>query len=258
MTPPSRGADKADRRPRRRAMGDPPVDGGGGVSRPLPTGEAKARLVKAMFDRIAPRYDLLNRIMTFGMDLGWRRRAVRELRLPGGSVVVDLACGTGDLCRELRAHGYRAVGVDFAHRMLLRARCGAPLVEGDVLRLPFPDASLDGATCGFALRNVADLGAFFDETARVVRPGGRIAFVEVAQPTTPLLRLGHAAYVRWVVPVLGALLSEGDAYRYLHRSMAYLPPAEELMARLRQAGFPEARRLRLAGGIAQLLLGTRA
>lgn len=224
----------------------------------LPAGPEKARTVRAMFDRIARRYDLLNRVMTFGMDVGWRRRAVRELRLPGRALVLDLACGTGDLCRELRAAGYRAVGVDFSHGMLLAARTDAPLVEADVLRLPFPDGAADGATCGFALRNVVDLGAFLAEAARVVRPGGRVSFLEAAVPVHPVLRLGHDLYFRRVVPLLGAALSDAGAYRYLPASMAYLPPPDQLVAMLRGAGFPDARRLPLSGGVAQLLVGTRA
>ena len=225
---------------------------------PLPTGVEKARVVRGMFDRIARRYDLLNRLMTFGMDVGWRRRAVRELRLPGRALVLDLACGTGDLCRELRALGYRPVGVDFSHGMLLAARTDAPLVEADVLRLPFPDGVADGATCGFALRNVVDLGAFFAEAARVVRRGGRVAFLEAAEPVHPVLRLGHDLYFRRIVPLLGAALSDASAYRYLPASMAYLPPSQDLVAMLRRAGFPDAKRLPLSGGIAQLLVGTRA
>lgn len=228
------------------------------MSDPLPAGPEKARAVRAMFDRIARRYDLVNRVMTLGMDLGWRRRAVRELRLPGRALVLDLGCGTGDLCRELRASGYRPVGVDFSHAMLTLARAEAPLVEADVLRLPFADASADGAVSGFVLRNVVDLGAFFAEAARVVRPGGRIAFLDAAEPVHPLLRLGHDLYFRRVVPLVGAALSDGAAYRYLPASMAYLPPPQDLMAMLRRAGFPDAKRLLLSGGIAQLLVGTRA
>jgi demethylmenaquinone methyltransferase/2-methoxy-6-polyprenyl-1,4-benzoquinol methylase len=224
----------------------------------LPAGEEKRRAVREMFDRISDRYDLLNRVMTFGMDLGWRRRTVRELRLPAGALVLDLACGTGDLCAELRRNGYRAVGVDFAHGMLVRATTDAPLVEADVLRLPLSDGVAEGATCGFALRNVVDLGAFFAETARAVRSGGRVAFLETARPEHPWLRAGHAVYMARIVPALGGTLSAGEAYRYLPRSMAYLPPPAELVAMLRSAGFPDARRIALSGGITQLLVGTRA
>jgi demethylmenaquinone methyltransferase / 2-methoxy-6-polyprenyl-1,4-benzoquinol methylase len=195
--------------------------------------------------------------MTFGMDSGWRRRAVRELRLPGGAMVFDLACGTGDFCRELQGAGYRPVGVDFSHGMIEAAKTDAPLVEADILRLPLRDASADGATCGFALRNVTSLGDLFAELSRVVRPGGRIALLDASEPDNPLMRAGHAVYFRRIVPMIGAVLSDREAYAYLPRSLAYLPPAEEMLAMLGSAGFADARRMQLSGGITQLLLGTR-
>lgn len=223
----------------------------------LPQGEEKARRVRDMFDAIAGRYDLVNRVMTFGMDVGWRRRSVRELRLPGGALVADLACGTGDLCRELSRNGYRALGFDFSFGMLAQATTDAPLVQADVLRLPLADRSVDGATCGFALRNVVDLGAFFAEITRVVRPGGRISLLEASQPDGPVMRAGHAVYFGRVVPMIGGMLSDREAYAYLPKSMAYLPPAPEMLASLRDAGFPNADRVQLSGGIAQVLAGTR-
>ncbi len=224
----------------------------------LPQGEEKARRVRSMFDRIAGRYDLVNRVMTLGLDVGWRRRAVRELRLPGGALVADLACGTGDLCTELRRSGYLAVGFDFSFGMLGAATTQAPLVAADVLRLPLRDASVDGATCGFALRNVVDLEALFVEVARVVRPGGRIALLEASRPEHPVLRAGHAIYFGRIVPLIGGALSDGEAYRYLPTSLGYLPPPPAILSMLADAGFPDARRLRLLGGAAQLLVGTRA
>lgn len=228
-----------------------------GLDAPLPQGEEKARVVRGLFDTISPRYDLVNRIMTFGMDVGWRRRAVRELRLPGRSLVLDLACGTGDLCRELEAAGYRVVGMDFSHGMLRAARTGAPLVEADILRLPVRDGTVDGVTCGFAMRNVVSLSALFAELARAVRPGGRVALLDVSEPDNPVVRAGNAVYFRRIVPLIGGLLSDGSAYRYLPRSMAYLPPPSEMVQMLRDAGFPDAGRLQLAGGLTQLLAGTR-
>jgi demethylmenaquinone methyltransferase/2-methoxy-6-polyprenyl-1,4-benzoquinol methylase len=224
----------------------------------LPQGEEKGRRVRDMFDAIAGRYDLVNRVMTFGMDVGWRRRAVRQLRLPGGALVADLACGTGDLCRELSRDGYRAVGFDFSLGMLAKATTDVPLVQADVLRLPLSDRSVDGATCGCALRNVVDLDAFFAEIARVVRPGGRISLLEASQPDGALMRAGHAVYFRRMVPMIGGLLSDRDAYAYLPKSMAYLPPVTEMVAAVRDAGFPDAERVPLSGGIAQVLAGTRA
>ena len=224
----------------------------------LPTGDDKVRAVRSMFDAIAPRYDLVNRVMTFRMDVGWRRRTVRDLRLGGGSVVADLACGTGDLCRELERQGLRPLGVDLSFGMLANARTPAPLVHADILELPFPDASLDGATCGFALRNLVELPRFFAELARVVRPSGRIALLEVARPRNPLLRRGHALYFGSVVPRVGGLLSDPAAYRYLPRSVAYLPSPEQMLDDLAGAGFTEVHRRLLSTGIAQLVTATRA
>ena len=223
----------------------------------LPDPSRKAQVVRGMFDRISTRYDLVNRVMTFGMDVGWRRRAVRELRLPGGALVADLACGTGDLCDELLTGGYRAVGFDFSHGMLRNAGTSAPLVEADALRLPLSDGSVDGATCGFALRNVTEVTALFAETARVVRPGGRVAFLETSEPDGRLLRAGHAVYFNRIVPLIGGALSDRDAYRYLPRSMAYLPEPALLLSMLADAGFAGVERIALGGGVAQLLVGTR-
>jgi demethylmenaquinone methyltransferase / 2-methoxy-6-polyprenyl-1,4-benzoquinol methylase len=191
------------------------------------------------------------------MDAGWRRRTVRKLALPPGARVFDLACGTGDLCRVLAAAGHRPVGFDFSHGMLLAARTHAPLVEADILRLPVRDASADGATCGFALRNVVSVGDLFTELARAVRPGGRIALLETAEPERWLLRLGHRAYFRKVVPAIGGLLSDREAYSYLPRSTAYLPAPNEILSMLRGAGFGDARRLPLGGGVTQLFVATR-
>jgi demethylmenaquinone methyltransferase/2-methoxy-6-polyprenyl-1,4-benzoquinol methylase len=228
-----------------------------GVASDLPSGDEKVRMVRSMFDAIAPRYDMVNRIMTFRLDVGWRRRTVRELGLPRGSTVLDLAAGTGDLCRELANAGHRPIGIDLSYGMLAAARTGAPLLQGDTLRLPMPDGSVDGATCGFALRNLAELPAFFAELARVVRPGGRIGLLEVSEPANPVLRWGHGIYFGRVVPLIGGLLSDADAYRYLPRSVAYLPEPLVLVSLLRSAGFGDARRVTLSGGISQLLVGTR-
>jgi demethylmenaquinone methyltransferase/2-methoxy-6-polyprenyl-1,4-benzoquinol methylase len=223
----------------------------------LPEGDEKHRAVRSMFDTISGRYDLVNRVMTFGMDAGWRRRAVSELRLPGDALVLDLACGTGDLCHELQRKGYRAIGFDFSHGMLAAATTSAPLVEADVLRLPLRDGAADGATCGFALRNVVDLGAFFGELARVIRAGGRIALLDASEPDNRVMRAGHGLYFRHVVPRIGRVLSDGDAYAYLPRSMAYLPAPAEMLAMLGDAGFADVERHQLSGGITQLIAGTR-
>jgi demethylmenaquinone methyltransferase/2-methoxy-6-polyprenyl-1,4-benzoquinol methylase len=224
---------------------------------PLPTGEDKTRSVQAMFDVIAPRYDMVNRIMTFRMDVGWRRRTVAALGLPPGSVVVDLACGTGDLAGDLADRGLVPVGADLSFGMLAAAPRRFARIQSDGAALPLPDGSVDGVTCGFALRNFTDLRATFAELSRVVRPGGRIALLEVATPPNPLLRMGHSVYFGQVVPRIGAALSDGDAYRYLPRSVAYLPEPEEMLQMLGELGFTHVRRALLSVGIAQLITATR-
>jgi demethylmenaquinone methyltransferase/2-methoxy-6-polyprenyl-1,4-benzoquinol methylase len=223
----------------------------------LPQGEEKVEAVRQMFDAIAPRYDLVNRLMTLRLDIRWRRLAVRSLELSPGAVVADLASGTGDLCVELARQHLRPLSVDLSFGMLHADRSGAPRAQADILRLPFPDAALDGVTCGFALRNLVDLGVYFDELGRAVRPGGRIALLDVATPPNPVLRWGHRIYFGRVVPLIGGLLSDPAAYRYLPRSVAYLPPPAEILARLRSAGFTTVQRRLLSGGITQLITATR-
>ena len=173
--------------------------------------------MQSMFDAIAPRYDLVNRVMTFRMDVRMAQRTVaRRCASDPGSLVADLACGTGDFCRELERQALRPIGFDlsFGHARRRPHRCPArprPTSCG----CPVPDGALDGVTCGFALRNLVELEAFFVELARVVRPGGRIALLEVAEPPNPLLRWGHGIYFGKVVPQIGGLLSDPAAYRYL-------------------------------------------
>lgn len=223
----------------------------------LPEGADKAAMVQSMFDAIAPRYDLVNRIMTFRLDVRWRRRAVRDLALPAGSRVLDLASGTGDLCIDMRRAGLDPVSMDLSFGMLSNDRSGAPRAQADILRLPVPDGSVDGIMCGFALRNLVDLDVFFRECARAIRPGGRVALLDVGVPHNPFVRFGNSIYFGRIVPRIGALLSDGPAYRYLPRSVAYLPPREELVAKLRAAGFGDARHTQLSGGLTQLMVGTR-
>ena len=227
------------------------------LDQPLPEGDEKAASVQAMFDAIAPRYDLVNRVMTFRLDVRWRRQAIEALALPKGSLLVDLATGTGDFCRELAEHGFRSVGADFSFGMLASARTGEPLVQGDAMRLPFATGSVDGVTSGFALRNFVDLDQVFAELGRVVRPGGRIALLDASEPDNSLLRFGHGLYFGKVVPFIGGLLSNKQAYGYLPRSLAYLPPRAEMLASLTDAGFDHVDHQQLTLGAAQLITGTR-
>jgi demethylmenaquinone methyltransferase/2-methoxy-6-polyprenyl-1,4-benzoquinol methylase len=214
-------------------------------------------MVRNMFDAIAPRYDLVNRIMTFRLDTRWRRRAVRDLALPANSTVLDLAAGTGDLCIDLRRAQLRPIAIDLSFGMLSNDRSNAPRAQADILRLPVPSHSVDGIICGFALRNLVDLEVFFTECARVIRPGGRIALLDVGVPHNPLIRFGNTIYFGKIVPRIGALLSDAAAYRYLPRSIAYLPDRSVLVAQLQRAGFADAIHTQLSGGLTQLMVGTR-
>jgi len=214
-------------------------------------------MVRSMFDAIAPRYDLVNRIMTFRLDVRWRRRAIRDLQLPQGSLVLDLASGTGDLCVDLQRAGHIPISMDLSYGMLANDRSGAPRAQADILRLPVPDASVDGIMCGFALRNLVDLNAFFAECARALKPGGRVSLLDVGVPHNPIIRFGNNIYFGKIVPRIGALLSDGPAYRYLPRSVAYLSERHELLRMLRQAGFDDATHNQLSGGLTQLMTGTK-
>lgn len=224
----------------------------------LPQGDDKREAVQQMFDAIASRYDLVNRVMTFGLDTRWRRRTVAELGIEPASVVADLASGTGDLCVDLMCAGFRPISIDLSLGMLKADRSGAPRVQADILRLPIGPGAVDAVTCGFALRNLVQLEAFFLELARVVRPGGRIALLDVGIPTNPVIRWGNGIYFSKVVPLIGALLSDGAAYRYLPRSVSYLPPPATLVAMLGDAGFDHVSHRLLSGGLTQLFVGTRA
>lgn len=223
----------------------------------LPQGDAKAKVVQNMFDAIAPRYDMVNRIMTFRLDTRWRKLAVRKLALSKGARVLDLASGTGDLCVDLRKAGLIPLSFDMSFGMLAADHSKAPRVQADILRLPIANQSVDGVTCGFALRNLVDLNVFFHEIARVSKSGGRIALLDVSTPTNPLIRWGNSVYFGKVVPRIGGLLSNRAAYNYLPKSVAYLPSPEQLVTMLQNAGFEHVRHEQLSGGLTQLMHATK-
>ena len=223
----------------------------------LPQGDAKAKVVQNMFDAIAPRYDLVNRIMTFRLDTRWRKLAVRKLALSRGARVLDLASGTGDLCIDLRKVGLHPLSFDMSFGMLAADHSNAPRVQADILRLPIASESVDGVTCGFALRNLVDLNVFFHEIARVTKSGGRIALLDVSTPTNPIIRWGNSVYFGKVVPRIGGLLSNRAAYNYLPKSVAYLPAPDQLVDMLQQAGFEHVRHEQLSGGLTQLMHATK-
>ncbi|GDX29899.1 demethylmenaquinone methyltransferase [Actinomycetes bacterium] len=230
-----------------------------GVNGELPRGENKRQVVEEMFDRVAPGYDRMNRIISLGLDTRWRNRTLEALRLAPAARVLDLACGTGDFCVDLTASGYRAVGADFSAGMLNATRTSAPLVRVDAAALAYPAESFDAVVCGFALRNFVDLVQVFAEVARVLRPGGRFAALDAAVPESYLARAGNTVWFRGVVPVLGRVLSrDPEAYRYLPASTAYLPEPETLINLLVDSGFTNVEHTTMTAGSVQLLTGTRS
>ena len=215
--------------------------------------------VRVMFDRIAPVYDVMNRLMTGGLDQRWRGITARAVVRPGDRVL-DACCGTGDLALAGLAAGGRVTGLDFSERMLERARRKSPLVEwlqGDVLALPFADGVFEAATVGFGIRNVADLGAGLRELRRVLAVDGRLAILEITQPQGRLAPFYHLWLDR-IVPLLGRVLPGGAAYTYLPASVRRFPGTEALAERLRDAGFADVSYRTFAGGIVALHTGRAA
>jgi len=221
------------------------------------TGTLPANEVRAMFDRIAPVYDVMNRVMTAGLDLRWRRIAA-ETVVRSGDRVLDACCGTGDLAVACAKRGGVVTGLDFSPAMLERARRKLPAatwVEGDLLVLPFEAASFETATVGFGVRNVADLEKGLTELRRVLVPGGRVAVLEITQPRG-LLAPFYRLWFDRIVPLLGKLLKGGAAYTYLPASVRRFPGPDELAGLMRTVGFDEISYRTFAGGIVALHTGT--
>jgi demethylmenaquinone methyltransferase/2-methoxy-6-polyprenyl-1,4-benzoquinol methylase len=209
-----------------------------------------------MFDRIAPVYDLMNRVMTAGLDLRWRRITAQTVVRPGDRVL-DACCGTGDLAVAAARVGGVVTGLDFSPRMLDRARRKLPSatwVEGDLLALPFEDGSFEAMTVGFGIRNVADLERALAELRRVLVRDGRVAILEITTPTG-LLAPFYRVWFDRVVPLIGRALKQGAAYGYLPASVRRFPGPEELAELMREAGFVAVEWRTFAGGIVALHTG---
>ncbi len=223
------------------------------------TGTLSPDGVRTMFDRVAPVYDTMNRVTTMGLDGRWRRLAATAV-VRDGDRVLDAACGTGDLALEADRVGGDVTGLDFSERMLERARRKSSSVEwvrGDLLSLPFADGAFDVATIGFGLRNVADLEAGVRELARVVRPGGRLAVLELTRPRGVLRRF-YRLWFDVLIPLAGRVLPGGGAYSYLPASVRRFPGPEDVTGVLERAGFARVRHRLLAGGIVALHTAERA
>ena len=214
-----------------------------------------------MFDDLVDRYDLLNDLLSFGLDRWWRRQTARAIHAPAGTRVLDLGCGTGKLGLRL-AERYRVVGVDVSGAMLSRARKMAAgrvaLVQGSAFRLPFADASFGGAGSGFVLRNLDDLPTAFSELARVLKRGAGVALVDITEPSHPAFRRLFDAYFRRAAPGLGALVGMREAYRYLVASLRQLPSSAEVCRMLETAGFERCSTLPLTGGVVTLFSAVRS
>lgn len=225
-----------------------------------------------MFDRIARRYDTLNRVISLGMDKGWRARAVRELSLTGRERVLDMCTGTADFAIEAvtsaAGRAESVVGIDFAGEMLRIGQAKIQkagladrirLVRGDATNVPLPDACVDAATVGFGIRNVIDRERAIAEFARVLKPGGRLAVLEPGAPRIPGVRTFHIWYLRYLLPFMGRLLSKhGEAYEYLPASVEQFPSPAAFAALLTQNGFTAVRTVPLSFGIVYLYVATKA
>jgi demethylmenaquinone methyltransferase/2-methoxy-6-polyprenyl-1,4-benzoquinol methylase len=226
--------------------------------------------IAGMFDSIAPRYDLLNRVLSLGLDQRWRQRAVSELQLRDGVRILDLCTGTADLALAILARqpGASVVGVDFAGAMLtrglekVRAAGLEPrihLVRGDATRIPLGDGTGDGATIGFGIRNVAEPERALAELSRVLRPGARLAILEFGQPRIPGIRTLYSWYFRYVLPAIGRTVSHHQsAYSYLPASVGTFPPPHEFLRTIERHGFVDVRAVPLTVGIVYLYVASRA
>lgn len=229
----------------------------------------KGRGIREMFDTIAPRYDFLNRLLSLGIDRRWRRFAVRQLSVPAGGAVLDIATGTGDVALEVARQtdgSVSIVGVDFTQGMLVHGlekiadspyRDRIRLVNAPCEALPHPDAVFDGVTIAFGIRNVVERQQGLCEMCRVLKPGGTVAILEFSQPRSALFRQLYYFYFRRLLPLIGGLFSRRSAYQYLPDSVLEFPDNARFQQMMATAGFRDLRSIPLTGGIATVHVGRR-
>jgi demethylmenaquinone methyltransferase/2-methoxy-6-polyprenyl-1,4-benzoquinol methylase len=231
-------------------------------------GDARAARVEDLFATIAPRYDLINDLQSFGLHRLWKCRLIRLAGIRPGELALDVCCGTGDVAFALAAAGATVTGFDFSEPMLAvarnRARAVAPgaspvFQQGDALNLPFADASFDVVTISYGLRNLADFDRGVRELARVLRPGGRLLVLDFGKPDNALWRWGYFQYLRWLVPIFGRLFcGDGDTHGYILESLKKYPAQRGVDVKLAELGWTERRVVNLLGGVMGINYGRRA
>ncbi|MDP7287795.1 MAG: bifunctional demethylmenaquinone methyltransferase/2-methoxy-6-polyprenyl-1,4-benzoquinol methylase UbiE [Phycisphaerae bacterium] len=223
---------------------------------------------RRMFDQIAKRYDLMNKMISLGLDRYWRRKAVAAVAPRSGRIFLDVGCGTGDVALEIARQGRQArvVGVDPAEAMLVLARdkaASAGMADRLIFRpaditspdAEFPEAPFDGVTCSFCIRNITDRDAALERMLDVLRPGGRVVILELTRPEHAMARLGHKLYNRWFVPLVGRFLSRANAYQYLVKSIEYFPRPRAICDAMTAAGFQNVEQTKLSAGVVTLFTG---
>jgi demethylmenaquinone methyltransferase/2-methoxy-6-polyprenyl-1,4-benzoquinol methylase len=226
-------------------------------------GEKRAAKVQALFDAIAPRYDRINDLQSFGLHRLWKRRLIRLARLQPGERALDLCCGTGDITRQAARQGAQAIGLDFSAPMLQRAlqrstSSSCSYVRGDALRLPFPDQRFDVVTVGYGLRNLTRFDAALAEMRRVTRPRGRLLILDFGKPANAFWRALYFAYLKAVVPLYGQIFcGNAQAYAYILESLQHYPAQQGIAELMRQLGYAPVRIINLVGGVMSIHYGER-
>jgi len=236
--------------------------GPGSVNSYYQSGEARAGRVQDLFGEIAPRYDLINDLQSFGLHRAWKRKLVELAAVRSGVTALDVCCGTGDIAFALCARGAQVAGLDFSSPMLrvaaARKEGVVSFMQGDALQLPFPDDTFDAVTVGYGLRNLASWQRGLEELWRVTKPGGRLLVLEFGKPSNALWRALYFGYLRAAVPIFGRLFcNNAPAYAYIYESLQHYAGQEGVADHMRQLGCREARVINLIGGAMSINVGVK-